>query len=282
MNAAPLPALACDCHVHIIGPQADYAMLPDRHYTPPEARLDQLRAHLSALGASRAVIVQPSVYGTDNRLLLDSLAALGEDARGVAVLDDDADDDTLVHLHDAGVRGLRINLESVGASDPARVTRALSQWGTRLRGQGWHLQVYASHGAIAQAAPALGALGVPVVLDHFAMLPPDVALESVRPILDLIASGAAYVKLSAAYRIGTDAEAIATLAQRLVALRPDRMLWASDWPHTNRTPGAAATTVSPYREIGTDHLLGEVAAWLPDDAVRREVLVDNPARLYAF
>lgn len=282
MAAPRLPALACDCHVHIVGPQATYAMLPDRHYTPPQASLDQLRAHLSALGASRAIVVQPSFYGTDNRLLLDSLAALGEDGHGVAVLDENADDATLVSLHDAGVRGVRVNLESVGASDPARVTQALSHWATRLRGQGWHLQVYASHGAIAQAAPALGALGLPVVLDHFAMVPPDVAPESIGPILELVASGAAYVKLLAAYRIGTDADAVTALARRLVTLRPDRMLWASDWPHTNRTPGAAATTISPYRQVGAERLLGEVAAWLPDESVRHQVLVDNPARLYGF
>ncbi|WP_256985691.1 amidohydrolase family protein [Bordetella genomosp. 1] len=280
--AARLPAGACDCHVHVVGPQDSHPMLADRHYTPPPASLEQLRAHLAALGAARAVIVQPSFYGTDNGLLCDSLEALAGAGRGVAVLDPGIDDAALARLHALGVRGLRVNLESVGASSAAGVTAALQAWAGRLRGGGWHLQVYASHGAIAQAAPDLRRLGLPVVLDHFAMMPPDLSAAEAAPILDLVGSGAAYVKLSAAYRIGGDAAAVTALARRLVALRPDRMLWASDWPHTNRTPGAAPTDVSPYREIAAGSLLAQATDWLPDPATRRQVLVDNPAALYGF
>lgn len=282
MDAPRLPEGACDCHVHVVGPQADYPMLPDRHYTPPAASLDQLRAHLAGLGATRAVIVQPSFYGTDNRLLIESLALLDGGGRGVAVLDPGINDADLDRLHATGVRGLRVNLESVGASSADGVTAALASWAGRLRGRGWHLQVYAAHRAIAQAAPNLRALGLPVVLDHFAMMTPGLSAGEAEPVLALIESGAVYVKLSAAYRIGDEAPAVTALARQLVALRPDRMLWASDWPHTNRSPGAAPTDVSPYRDIAPARLLREVADWLPDAALRQRVLVDNPAALYGF
>lgn len=290
MTTAPLPAGACDCHVHVVAPQADYPMLPDRHYTPGPAAADALRAHLARLGLAHAVIVQPSVYGADNRLLVDSLLALDGAARGVAVVDDGVADAELARLHDAGVRGLRINLESTGASDPAAVSRALSAWAGRLAGQGWHLQVYASLDAVASAALALRGLPVPVVLDHFAMIPAHTPLDDprVRQVLDLVGDGSAYVKLSASYRICEDpddaiqAARVAALARAIVGRNPERALWASDWPHTNREPGRPPTEVSAYRDVPAARLLGELDAWLPDAALRRQVLAANPAALYGF
>ncbi|UIP21609.1 amidohydrolase family protein [Achromobacter deleyi] len=290
MAAAPLPDHACDCHVHVVAPQADHPMVADRHYTPGPASAGDLQAHLARLGLAHAVIVQPSIYGTDNRLLVDSLLALDGVARGVAVVDDHVADNDLARLHDAGVRGLRINLESTGASDPAAVSRALTAWAGRLAGQGWHLQVYASLDAIAAAAPALGRLPVPVVLDHFAMIPAQAALDDprVRQVLELVGDGSAYVKLSGAYRVCTDpadpaqAARLAALAQAIVHRNPERALWASDWPHTNREAGKQATEVSAYRHVPAQRLLDELEAWLPDAALRRQVLAVNPAALYGF
>ena len=290
MTAAPLPANACDCHVHVVAPQADHPMLADRHYTPGPASAAELQAHLDRLGLAHAVIVQPSIYGTDNALLVDSLLALDGAARGVAVVDDDVADTELARLHDAGVRGLRVNLESTGASDPAAVSQALSAWAGRLAGQGWHLQVYASLDAIAAAAPALGRLPVPVVLDHFAMIPAHVPLDDPRvgQVLDLVGNGSAYVKLSASYRVCEDpddpaqAARVTALARTIVGRNPERALWASDWPHTNREPGKLPTQVSAYRDVPAARLLGELDAWLPDADLRRQVLAANPGTLYGF
>ncbi|CAB3654999.1 amidohydrolase family protein [Achromobacter pestifer] len=290
MNAAPLPARACDCHVHVVAPQAGYPMLPDRHYTPGPASVEDLLAHQARLGLAHAVIVQPSIYGTDNRLLVDSLRALDGAARGVAVLDAEVSDAELVRLHDAGVRGVRVNLESVGASDAEAVSQALSAWAGRLAGQPWHIQIYASLDAIASAAPALRRLPVPVVLDHFAMIPAQVPRQDARvaQVLSLVASGAAYIKLSAAYRITADpanagqAAQVAALAQAIVACNPERALWASDWPHTNREPGKQATEVSAYRPIAARQLRHELDDWLPDPGLRQQVLAMNPAALYGF
>ncbi len=281
-----LPEGACDCHVHVIGPQDAYPMLPGRRYTPGPAGVQALHGHLPRLGLSRAVIVQPSVYGVDNRLLEESLAQPRGAVRGVAVQGPEVDDGELARLHATGVRGVRVNLESAGASDPDALARLLSAWAGRVRGQGWHLQVYASCRALAAAAPRVRKLGVPLVFDHFAMTPAQTAPDDheLRAILDLVREGAAYVKLSAPYRIGGpgDADAVTALARTFAAANPDRLLWASDWPHTNRAPGAAPHEVSPYRDVPPGRLLEEIAAWLPDAALRRRVLADNPARLYGF
>lgn len=290
MTAPQLPAGACDCHVHVVAPQADYPMLADRHYTPGPASADALRAHMQRLGLAHAVIVQPSIYGCDNRLLVDSLLALDGAARGVAVADENISDADLTRLHDAGVRGVRVNLESTGASDAAAVSRALSAWAGRLAGQGWHIQVYASLDAIASAIPALVRLPVPVVLDHFAMIPAQLALDDprVRQVLGLVGSGAAYVKLSASYRISADpdaggeAERVTALARAFIGRNPERALWASDWPHTNREPGKLPTEVSAYRDVAPDRLARELESWLPDAALQRQVLAANPAALYGF
>lgn len=288
MSAAPLPEQAWDCHVHVVGSKNAYPMLADRAYTPGPASADDLRQHIKRLGLTRAVIVQPSFYGTDNRLLVDALSALGGAGRGVTVLDQAVTDAELSHLHAAGVRGVRINLESTGASTAKAVSQALSAWAGRLSGQGWHLQVYASLDAIASAASTLARLPIPVVLDHFAMIPAHASLDDarVRQVLDLVGSGRAYVKLSASYRISPDpddadqAARIARLAQAIVQQQPERALWASDWPHTNREPGKAPTEVSAYRHVPLERLQRELLAWFPDDATRRQVLSTNPQTLY--
>ncbi|GAB1578287.1 amidohydrolase family protein [Bordetella petrii] len=287
MPASAQPAGACDCHVHVVGDPRRYPMAADRHYTPGFAGPPDLLRHMDGLDLARAVIVQPSVYGTDNRCLLDGLEALQGAGRGVAVLDQDATPAALAGLHARGVRGVRINLESVGRSDPHGIRAALAAWGRRLAPLGWHVQVYASLDALAAAAPTLEALPVPVVLDHFAMIPAGTALADprVRAVLALLASGAAYVKLSAPYRIdpsGQRGGEVAALAAALLASNPDRVLWASDWPHTSRAPGKAASEVSAYRRIGREQLAAGIAAWLPDAGLRARVLVDNPARLYGF
>lgn len=290
MTMAPLPPHACDCHVHVVAPLADHPMVADRHYTPGPACVQALRAHLQRLGLAHAVIVQPSIYGNDNRLLVDSLQALNGSARGIAVVDDAVTDAELVRLHDAGVRGLRINLESTGASDASTVSRALSTWADRLAGQRWHIQVYASLDAIASASPTLARLPVPVVLDHFAMIPAHLPLADprVQRVLALVGDGSAYIKLSASYRVATDpddvdqASKLATLAQAIVERNPERALWASDWPHTNREPGKRPTEISGYRDVPAARLLTELNAWMRDVELRKQVLAVNPARLYGF
>ena len=285
-QATDLPAGACDCHTHVVGDPARYPMLAQRHYTPATAPHEALLAHLRRNGLQRAVIVQPSFYGSDNRCMLDSLQRLQGAGRGVAVLDDEADDAALAQLHAGGVRGLRINVESAGMHDTRAVEEPLRRWADRLAPLGWHLQVYAVHTTIVQLAPLLDRLPVPVVLDHFALLPVTAGTEdaALRRVLELVAAGNVYVKLSAPYRVATaqPVTAVSDLAHAFVQANPQRMLWGSDWPHTNREPGKAAHEVSRYRDVAPATLAESIGQWLPDESLRRQVLVDNPARLYGF
>ena len=287
MTTPHLPLDACDCHVHVVGDPDRYPMVPDRHYTPGSASVQDLKRYMDSLGLTRAVIVQPSVYGTDNTCMLDGLRELNGAGRGVAVLADDAPEGLLRELHAAGVRGLRLNLESSGSRDTQRMRESLQSWARRLAPLGWHMQVYASVDVIAEVVAMLPSLPVPVVLDHFAGIPAATALTDsrVQAVLEVVASGSAYVKLSAPYRIdlpGNAASAVAALAAAFVAANPDRMLWASDWPHTNREPGKSPLEVSASRQIGSSVLAQGIDTWLAGEAIRTRVLVENPARLYGF
>jgi predicted TIM-barrel fold metal-dependent hydrolase len=283
-----MPPNACDCHTHVIGPRSAYPMVEDRHYTPGPAAHDALLAHLARRGLQRVVIVQPSVYGTDNRCMLDSLDRLPGAARGIAVLDDDVDDAALERLHGRGVRGLRVNVESAGVRDARAVQSALARWAARIGSLGWHLQVYAALDTVVALADPLARLAVPVVLDHFAMLAVDTAAGDARAaaLLELLRSGNAYIKLSAPYRLSPcgapDAQHVTRWANAFVQAAPERVLWGSDWPHTFRETGKSAHEVSRYRTLPAGHLGESIVDWLPTPTLKQQVLVENPARLYAF
>ena len=282
-----VPPGACDCHVHVIGPQTGYPMVAGRAYTPPVATVRNLQDHMAKLQISRAVLVQPSIYGTDNRCMVDALREMGDAARGIAVIDDGMGDDALHALHDAGVRGVRINLESVGVRDPAAAAGALARLAGRIAPLGWHVQVYASLEVIATIAQQVSTLPVPVVFDHFAMADPGhgMAQEALQPVLRLLRDGRAYVKLSAPYRIAKSSstfEAFGMLAKTLIAANPQRILWASDWPHTDRAPSKSSTDISPFRVVDDLALLRLLKTWAPDDATRNAILVSNPAALFEF
>lgn len=283
---AGVPPGACDCHVHIVGPQATYPMVADRTYTPPRALAADLRAFHDRLGIQRSVLIQPSFYGTDNRCLLDALAELGDTARGVAVVAPDIAHEDLVDLDRRGVRGVRINLETGGHRDPKEAAADLVALAGRLARLDWHIQVYAALPVIAAAADTIARLPVPVVIDHYGL--PVAAKGTSQPgfaaLLDLARERRVYVKLSAPYRISTvadhaDAE---PFARALIDAAPGQMLWASDWPHTDRVPGRAATEIHPYRTIDDRGVLGRFEAWCPDAEKRRRILVETPARLYRF
>ncbi|VCU72470.1 2-pyrone-4,6-dicarbaxylate hydrolase [Pigmentiphaga humi] len=272
-----MPPRACDCHTHVIGAAEAYPMAPDRHYTPGPASAARLRRHLEQTGMARVVVVQPSVYGTDNTCLLDALRELDGRARGVAVIDSGFTPASLRTLHDGGVRGVRVNLESGGLQDVRDAERALAAISAQVADLGWHVQLYAAYGVIEALAPVLAGLPCPVVLDHFAMAPWSPAAGAV--LADLLRSGRVHLKLSAPYRLASQPDA-AQWARMLGEQAPSALLWGSDWPHTARAPGKAAHEVSPYRKIGPKRLLADLARWLPTEALRQAVLADNPDRLY--
>jgi predicted TIM-barrel fold metal-dependent hydrolase len=281
-----MPSGACDCHVHIIGPIAQYPMSPQRGYTPPEASVADLEALRQRLGISRNVLIQPSFYGTDNRCMVDALAQLGDSARGIAVVDPDIADAELTDLDRRGVRGVRINLESGENRDPHVAASALDAMAKRVRHLGWHIQIYAALPVVAAVADRIAGLPVDVVIDHFGMAQArdGIAQAGFAALLDLLKAGRTYVKLSAPYRIAQQpgyADA-APIARALIAAAPQRMLWASDWPHTDRTPGRKAFDIHPFRTIDDPLVLDLLAEWCGDMAVERAILVETPARLYRF
>lgn len=273
----PLPDDACDCHVHVVGDPLRFPMDPQRPYTPAMAPLRALKNHLTAIRASRVVIVQPSFYGTDNRCMLDALDQLGGTGRGVAVLNPSVSDSDLRDLHVRGVRAVRLNLESSGLRDPGAALQELMAWSARICALPWHLQVYASPEVILGIAAALPMLEVPVVLDHFAMVS---SLGQAERVADLLTTGRVFVKLSAPYRL--EPSLPQACAELFLTRAPSQVMWGSDWPHTARQPGRGRLEESQYRRVGHDALLAGLHAWLPSDRLIEQVLVTTPNRLYQF
>lgn len=284
--ALPILAGGWDCHVHVVGPASDYSMVEDRQYTPGPAPIDKLREHMARHGLGHVVIIQPSFYGVDNRCMLDSLQRLDGTGRGVAVLADDVSADELRRLHSAGVRGIRVNLESASVRNPAAIGNALSTWARKIADLGWHIQLYAAAELIAAAAEQIAQLPVTTVLDHFAMIPADVHQDDprLRAMLALLRGGSTYVKLSAPYRISAtpleNADRIAAIAKWLYAANPERILWGTDWPHTNREQGVGPLDVSRYRDVPDAVLTQALQPWAADRQALERILVENPVRLY--
>jgi len=286
--AFAVPEGACDCHVHVFGGAAAFAFAARRGYTPPPASAAELLALQQALHLSRVVIVQPSVYGSDNSCTLDGMRRLGPRARGVAVIDEATTSAALDTMHRAGIRGVRVNLATAGESDPAQARRNLAAAVARVAPLGWHVQVYTELSVIAALQDELPHLGVPVVFDHFggATAAGGVDQPGFAALLALVAAGHAYVKVSAAYRSSDKAPAyddVAPLARALIAANPDRIVWGTDWPHPHAAPpGAALGDVAPFYDIDDGLALNQLPLWVPNAAIRRKILVENPARLYDF
>jgi len=283
-----VPAGACDCHVHVFGPAAAFPFAARRGYTPPPASADELLALERSLHLSRVVIVQPSVYGSDNSCTLDGMRRLGSSARGVAVIDAATSNAALDEMHKAGIRGVRINLATAGETDPAQARRNLAEAAARVAPLGWHVQVYTELSVIAALRDEVVRLGAPIVFDHFGGATAAGGLEQAGfdTLLALVAGGHAYVKVSAAYRSSDKAPAygdVAPLARALIAANPDRIVWGSDWPHPHAArPGAPLDELAPFYDIDDGLALNQLRQWVPTAAIRRKILTDNPARLYDF
>jgi D-galactarolactone isomerase len=266
------PANACDCHHHIY--DAKYPVDPKSTLRPGDAFVDDYRAFQKRVGTSRNVVVQPSTYGIDNRVTLDAVAAFGPQARAVVVVNDTISDAELKRMHEQGARGIRFNLAQAGATTPEMI-EPLSK---RVNELGWHIQINAAAAKIAEIMPILEKLPSPIVFDHLAHIPePDgVSHPLFAQVRKLIDKGRTWVKLSGAYadtKVGPPTYADSTvIAQAYAKAAPERCVWGSDWPH----PGEREK--KPDDAILFDLLL----AWVPDETVRRRILVENPAALYDF
>jgi predicted TIM-barrel fold metal-dependent hydrolase len=268
------PTGACDSHFHIFGPYDRFPPSPARPYTPPPALVPHYLDMAGTLGLTRRVVVQASVYGTDNRVTLDAVQRLGRDrARAVVVVDEAAGEAALRAMAAQGAVGARFNAVS-GNGAPLAQLEALAR---RIAPLGWHVQLFVTGATLLEIAPRLAALPVPVVLDHMAGARAEEGPDSpaMRAALALLEGGRAFVKLCG-YRASRPPYAdLAPLARRFLAAAPERCLWGTDWPHTQfATP----------EEMPDDGMLFDwLLDWVEEDeALLRRVLVANPAALYAF
>lgn len=287
--AFEVPSGTCDCHTHIFGPAERFPFAQDRLYTPGPASIADLSALHRALGIDRVVVVHPSCYGSDNACTVDALRQIGSRSRGVAVIDETFSDAMLADLHDAGVRGVRVNLESYGESSPEIAGRRLAWAAERVARFGWHVQTYTNLSILTALYDAILDLPVTLVVDHFGRpaAAQGLSQSGLAQFLDLLRSGKVYVKISAPYRISQVSHYpdAAPLAKAMIAANPDRILWGSDWPH----PGAArsgmprdATVIEPFRAEDDGEALNRLLGWTANRTELQRILVDNPARLYRF
>ena len=284
------PPGSCDCHTHVFLDTARYPYSEKRVYSPPLATAADLLALQRALHMDHVVIVTPSVYGTDNSATLAGMKELGtRRARGVAVIDEKTSSADMDAMVKAGIRGIRINLETTGVTDPGASADRLDAMVAKIAGRPWHLQMYARLSVIASLKAKFMSLPMPVVFDHFAGA--NAALGAQQPgfdaVLEMVKAGRAYVKISGAYRASVAKpgyDDVAPLARALIAANPARLVWGSDWPHPDSavTAGRKNTDLAPAQDVDDGRLLSLVGEWTQDAGVRRAILVDNPRRLYGF
>lgn len=267
-----VPAKACDTHHHIY--DARFPTVPGAPLVHPDATIEDYRLLRRRLGTVRSVIVQPTAYGTDNRLVLESLARL-EDSRGVVVLEDDIGEAELARMHEAGVRGARFNL----MLDPCADARAaIRRRAAQIAAFGMHLQFCLTPDQLVELGDVLGALRVPVVIDHMALLPARAwrSHAGFAVLEALLQDGDAWVKLSGVY-VHVEADDTSaydrTLATELARRHPRRTLWGSDWPHPSKQAAHKPDDAA---------LLDWLFECCEHEAAAHTILVDNPATLYGW
>ncbi len=267
-----VPAGAVDTHAHVIGLPPAYPFVAARSYTPPEAAAGSYLAMLDATGMTHGVLIQVSVHGTDNRLMVETLRAHPRRLRGIAVVPLGLPETELASLKEAGVVGLRLNVLYGGGVG----FEAVEAYGALCREMGWHLQFLIDARSLPPLAGRLSRLPVPFCIDHMGHFPTSCGVgdEGFRTLVSLVRDGA-WVKLSGAYRnsvAGPPYADTVPFARALHQATPERCVWGSDWPHVAHW--------GPMMNVRD--LLDLLAEWVPDEADRHRVLVENPARLYGF
>ena len=267
-----LPRNSCDAHFHVFEP--GYPCVAKPHYTFPDGSLRQYVELCDYVGIDRMVLVQPSYYGTDNRLTIATLRALGEQARGIVMVEEDIADAELDAFHAAGVRGIRLDLFARANWPREQIHRYVHAMLERTRPRGWHIQFYTPGYVVRDLIPFLATLTDPFVIDHMGYMLEEDGLtdKDFQQLLELLTKGSAWLKLSAPYRIAKKRGygAVAHLAKAIIATRSDRAIWGTDWPHL--TDGS--------RDTG--ELINLLLDWAPDEATRHRILVENPAKLFGF
>jgi len=276
----PPPPLSCDSQFHVYGSADKYPVKAGAAYEMPSATWAAARRMHQKLGIQRGVIVQATTYGADHQVVLDALNALNQDgaknyracANAAVLLE--RDDAYLQVLNDAGVRGARFSRGGLGVSfDKGQLDRAFG----RLRELGWYVKVQPEREGFAEQIKTYANLDIPVLIDHMGRANPaqGAADPGLRSVLDLLDKGNYWVMLSLGEKLskkGAPWQDMVAVAQALIERAPDRCVWGTDWPHP--------LSVKPPANDGA--LLELLYRYAPDPAMRKKVLVDNPARLFGF
>ena len=266
------PAGTCDTHIHIYDQR--FPVAPTAKILAPDALVPDYMRMRERLGIERTVIVQPSAYGADNRCTMEAVATIGPSARAVVVVGPDISDAELERLTKLGARGIRFFMLA-GAPLPIE---SLETMAARVAPFGWHVVFQMDGRDLAERVALLKRLACNVVIDHTGKFLEPVPLDhpGFRALMRLIDHGRAWLKLAAPYetsKVGPPHyDDVGTLAKAAAKEAPERMLWATNWPHP--TPGI----VKPDDAWMLDMLLD----WIPDESARHTALVDNPAELYGF
>ncbi len=269
-----VPPGSVDCHTHVF--VDGYPLIPNRGYNPPQSTLDDMLAMHAMLGIERVVLTQPSVYGMDNSAILDAADRISGRARAVVAIGAGVTDDELSGLHERGARGVRLNLDNVGGM-PVELDE-VPGLAKRVSALGWHIEfLFAGH-ELPGLVPLLRSLDAPISIGHFGYMPASegVAYPPFQDLLELVRDGNTWVKLSAPNRLGVGDlppwPEVVPMARALIEANPDRVLWASDWPHPNKF----------VTQPNDADLIEQLELWAPDAGTRRRILVDNPTALYGF
>lgn len=250
--------------------------MENRLYNPPEASGEEYIGMLEALGLTRGVLVQPSVYGTDNRAMLDVLAIYPDRLRGVAVLPFDVPLEEIHRLHALGVRGVRCNIVDLQTGKGKLPIDNLKQLANKIKKLGWHIEFLMHVNEFADLDLQLQTLDIPLVFGHLGYVPTQIEqTDGFEAMIRMAKKGLAWIKLTAPYRLTTQAypyPSVNATAHRLLAEVPQCLMWGSDWPHV------FIKSAMP----NDGDLYNLFLDWVKDEALLQTILVDNPASIYDF
>lgn len=274
------PPGAVDCHAHVCGPATQFPYAKERIYTPPDATLESYQSLLRMLRVDRAVLVQPSVYGTDNRAMLAALKSNRQQFRGIAVISSDpkvVSDEELTELHTAGVRGLRCNIVDIADQSAGLPIEQLRNLAKRILPFGWHLELLMHVNEYPNLAQTFEDFPVDLVFGHFGYshAKHGVTDKGFQGLLDLMKNQRAWVKMTGPYRL-CDGDLpyldMRPFNDAVIQANPSRLVWGSDWPH-----------VMVKKQMPHDaDLCDLLGAWVQDASLRNSILIDNPCILYDF
>jgi len=265
------PPGSCDCHIHIY--EDKYPLAPTATFKPPHAPVPEYREIQKALGLERVIVVQPTGYGFDNTCTLEAMKALGSGARGVSIVPLNVSEKELQKQTDAGIRGVRYFMLPGGPLG----WDTLDAMAAKVKPFGWYVNLQLDGRELPKHVEQLRKLPVPLMIDHTGKFLEPVKVDDAafKSLLSLLENGNTYVKIAAPYetsKVGKPGyQDVGALAKALIKANPDRIVWASNWPHPNQHPRPSSAA-----------MLDLLLEWADGDAVRKKILVDNPARLFGY